>query len=173
MLVNYIGYPTSYKCIIFEEKDTIFNRDFEVANDYIYVNGGDIDYGDTDGDSMNELVICGGRHIEVWDAVGDNQFERMWEWTDPTYYTIQSHIKCHDFNKNGVDEIIFSGAGQTGECTRIFEMKRWSMERETLVIGNSDDGDTIRKDLVIRNESDGELNIDSMIINSTYFGILQ
>ncbi len=123
MLVNYIGYPTSYKCIIFEEKDTIFNRDFEVANDYIYVNGGDIDYGDTDGDSMNELVICGGRHIEVWDAVGDNQFERMWEWTDPTYYTIQSHIKCHDFNKNGIDEIIFSGCGESAgeECTRIFE----------------------------------------------------
>ncbi|MDD3803422.1 MAG: T9SS type A sorting domain-containing protein [bacterium] len=171
MSLNYAGNPMSYKCAIFEGTDTILSRDFEVDTDYSLVYAGDMDYGDVDGDSINELVICGGRHIEVWESTGDNQFEMSWEYTDPTTYTIQSHIKCHDFNKNGVDEIIFSGAGITGECTRIFEMKRWTMEGETLVIGNSEEGDTIRKDFVVRNESDGELNIDSMIINSAYFGL--
>ncbi|HAV91900.1 TPA: hypothetical protein DCW38_01800 [candidate division WOR-3 bacterium] len=129
--INYLdisGY-VSYGYLIYEDTsgtgayDTIWRRDFNSVTDYIYVYGGDIDYGDIDGDSMNELVICGGRHIEVWKSTGDNQFERMWEWTDPTYYTIQSHIKCHDFNKNGIDEIIFSGCGESAgeECTRIFE----------------------------------------------------
>ncbi|MGE3063888.1 MAG: T9SS type A sorting domain-containing protein [bacterium] len=129
--VNYLdlsGY-VSYGYVIMEdtsgtgEYDTIWRRDFNSVTDYIYVYAGDMDYGDIDGDNVNELVICGGRHIEVWDAVGDNQFERMWEWTDPTYYTIQSHIKCHDFNKNGIEEIVFSGCGESAgeECTRIFE----------------------------------------------------
>ncbi|MEO0233941.1 MAG: T9SS type A sorting domain-containing protein [candidate division WOR-3 bacterium] len=177
--INYLtwsGY-VSYGYFIYEDKngtgvyDLIWRRDFEVATDYIYTSSGDIDYGDTDGDGLNEFVICGGRHIEVWESIGDNQFEMMWEWTDPTTYTIQSHLRCNDFNKNGIDELIFSGVGQTGQCTRIFEMKRWSMEGDTLLIGNSDDGDTIYKVLVIRNESDAEISIDSITINSAYFGV--
>lgn len=127
--INYLdltGY-VSYGYLIYEDTsgtgvyDTIWKRDFVVGTDFIYQHGGDIDYGDMDGDGLNELVICGGRHIEVWESIGDNQFERKWEWTDPTYYTIQSFIGCHDFDKNGIDEIIFSGIGQSGECTRIFE----------------------------------------------------
>ncbi len=126
LLINYIDvmwYQVSYKCVIFEGTDIIFNREFVVGTDYPYLVGGDIDYGDIDGDGLNELVICGGRHIEVWESTGDNQFERMWEWTDPTYYTIESYIRCYDFNKNGIDEIIFSGGGESlgEECTRIFE----------------------------------------------------
>jgi hypothetical protein len=127
--LNYLDPPNSYAFIIYEDTsgtgvyDTIWRRDFEVDTDYSLVYAGDMDYGDVDGDSLNELVICGGRHIEVWESTGDNQFEMSWEYTDPTYNTIQSHIKCHDFNKNGYDEIIFSGCGQSvgDECTRIFE----------------------------------------------------
>ena len=174
MLVNYIGYPTSYKCIIFEGTDTIFNRDFEVETDYIYNFNGDIDYGDIDGDSVNELVICGGRHIEVWESTGDNQFERMWEWTDPTYYTIQSHIKCHDFNKNGIDEIVFSGAGQAEECTRIFECDTTrEPSAPEIVSAEANDGVIVEKgvdyDDYIRIEFEGltnEPNINKSNIDS-------
>jgi len=124
--IDYIGYPTSYGYLIYEERggifDTIFNRHFEVMTNFMYKCGGDIDYGDIDGDGINEIVISGGRHLEVWKAKGDNQFVRIWEWTDPTYYTIESHLLCHDFNNNGIKEIIFSGCGiSSTTLTRVFE----------------------------------------------------
>ena len=152
--------------------DTIWRRDFEVMTDYIWIYGGDIGYGDIDGDSMNEIVLCGGRHIEVWESTGDNQFEMMWEYTDSTYKTIHSFIGCNDFNKNGIEEIIFSGYGDGvgDQCTRIFEMKRWSMGGDTIEIGNSETGDTIYKEVVIKNESDGVLTIDSIGLKSISFG---
>ncbi|MEJ5307110.1 MAG: FG-GAP-like repeat-containing protein [candidate division WOR-3 bacterium] len=101
--------------------DTIWSRDFLVWTDYIYSCGGGMDYGDVDGDGGEELVICGGRHIEVWKGIGDNELERIWEWTDPTNYTTESCISCYDFNRNGIEEIIFSGCGLTGNITRVIE----------------------------------------------------
>lgn len=101
--------------------DTIWSRDFLVWTDYIYGEGGGVDYGDVDGDGGEEIVLCGGRHIEVWKGIGDNELERIWEWTDPTYYTTASRISCYDFNRNGIEEIIFSGCGLTGNITRVIE----------------------------------------------------
>ncbi|MDI6699608.1 MAG: FG-GAP-like repeat-containing protein [bacterium] len=126
--IDYIGFwlePVSYGYLIYEKRgdiyDTIFNRHFEVGTNYNWIYGGDIAYCDIDGDGINEIVICGGRHLEVWEAIGDNQFKRIWEWTDPTYKTIESHLLCYDFNKNGIDEIVFSGYGISSDITRIFE----------------------------------------------------
>jgi len=105
--------------------DSIWSTDFSVStnNDPIY--GCDIDYGDIDGDGAYEIAICGGRHFEVWKASGNNTYYKIFEWTNPDFTTTRSHIRCHDFNKNGIAEVIYSGSGTYvgDEGTFIFECR--------------------------------------------------
>jgi len=114
--VNYIGgYEVSYGFDLYEDDngdgtfDSIWATDFVVFTSYDYIFGGDMDYGDVDGDGQDEFVICGGRHLEVYKSTANNTFEKVYEWTNPEYNTLQSHVRCHDFNNNGIDEIIYSG----------------------------------------------------------------
>ncbi|MDY6788198.1 MAG: hypothetical protein SVK54_08770 [candidate division WOR-3 bacterium] len=105
--------------------DSIWATEIEVANNNDAIFGGDIDYGDIDGDGAYEFVICGGRHFEVWKASSNNSYYKIFEWTNPKFSTTQSHIRCHDFNKNGIDEVIYSGSGTYvgDEATFIFECR--------------------------------------------------
>ncbi len=130
--LNYAGggFP-SYGFDLYEDDngdgslDSIWATDFNVGTNNDTDTGGDIDYGDIDGDGNNEIVICGGRHFEVWKSTGNNIYEKIFEWTNPTFTTTQSHIRCFDFNKNGIDEIIYSGSGTYvgDENTFIFECR--------------------------------------------------
>ncbi len=130
--LNYCGggFP-SYGFDLYEDDngdgtlDSIWATDFNVGTNSDTDTGGDIDYGDIDGDGNNEIVICGGRHFEVWKSTSNNTYEKIFEWTNPTFTTTQSHIRCFDFNKNGIDEIIYSGSGTYvgDENTFIFECR--------------------------------------------------
>ncbi len=105
--------------------DSIWATDFDVGNNNDVIFGADMDYGDIDGDGNNEIVICGGRHFEVWKSTSNNTYNKIFEWTNPTFTTTQSHIRCFDFNKNGIDEVIYSGSGTYvgDENTFIFECR--------------------------------------------------
>ncbi|MDD3803904.1 MAG: T9SS type A sorting domain-containing protein [bacterium] len=98
----------------------------EYDNMFIYSNN--MTYGDIDGDSLDELVICGGRTVRAYDILGNDSIVAIWEWTCPTYDMISSHVSCHDFNLNGYDEIIFSGEGDA-----LFEYGTYVFEDSTAV----------------------------------------
>lgn len=130
--VNYSGGGmASYGVDIYEDDngdgrlDSIWATDFEVATSNDILAGCDIDYGDIDGDGDYEIVVCGGRHFEAWKSTANNTYTKVFEWTNSSYETLQSHIRCHDFNKNGIDEIIYSGSGTliSDEQTFIFECR--------------------------------------------------
>ena len=109
-------YPTSYTFRIIEYDsvhywDTIWVRTFEVPTDNSFVEGSDMCWGDTDGDGKYELVISAGIDLYVFDIPSDNTFEQKFYYRHDNYGLIQSHVRCHDFNDNGYDEIVFSGGG--------------------------------------------------------------
>ena len=91
--------------------EIIWEDSILVDYDNMFVFSANMTYGDIDGDSLNELVICGGRTVRAYDMLGNDSIVPIWEWTCPSYDMISSHVTCHDFNLNGYDEIIFSGEG--------------------------------------------------------------
>jgi len=76
--------------------------------------------GDVDGDGREEVVVSIGTKVIVYKAIGDDKYERVWEWwqDDGTSFLRSAAVSCHDFNKNGYDEIIVTGDHQTS----IFEI---------------------------------------------------
>ncbi|MDD3803248.1 MAG: T9SS type A sorting domain-containing protein, partial [bacterium] len=65
------------------------------------------DYGDIDGDGDDELVLCAGSIIEVFEVAGDDSFEMVWSMDNDTFSG--SHVLVYDFTGNGRDEIIWTG----------------------------------------------------------------
>lgn len=127
-----IKYSSSYHCFgYYLVEDTtgtgklkiIWEDSILVDYDNMFVFANNMTYGDIDGDSLDELVICGGRTVRAYDILGNDSIVALWEWTCPDYSMLESHVVCHDFNKNGYDEIIFSGAGDEVDehSTYIFE----------------------------------------------------
>jgi len=77
--------------------------------------------GDVDGDGVEEVILSLGTKIIVYKAMGNNQYERVWEWKNDMgkYPGMATGVAvCHDFNKNGYEEIIISSEGKTS----IFEI---------------------------------------------------
>ncbi len=155
--------------------DSIWATDFEVGTnpnvpwqDDLGSLGGSMDYGDIDGDGNNEIIICGGRHFEVWKSTGNNTYEKIFEWTNPTYTTLGSHLRCHDFNKNGIDEIIYSGSGVNvgDENTFIFEcrpLSKLGINKHKVDLGNTPINDTLlNKELWLYSLDELAVIIDSM-----------
>ncbi|MDY6786648.1 MAG: T9SS type A sorting domain-containing protein [candidate division WOR-3 bacterium] len=122
------AWPTTYTFRIIEYDsvsywDTIWTQTFEVPTDNDYVFGSDMSWGDTDGDGEYEMVISAGIDLYVFDILSDNTFEQKFYYRHDNFGMIQSHVRCHDFNGNGYDEIVFSGNGDDigDDQTLIFE----------------------------------------------------
>ncbi|MEO0077188.1 MAG: T9SS type A sorting domain-containing protein, partial [candidate division WOR-3 bacterium] len=76
--------------------------------------------GDIDGDGIDELVWSIGSRVMVYKAIGNNQFQRIWEWyNDHGGQSPMAVVNIYDMNKNGYNEIIISGYGKTS----IFEVE--------------------------------------------------
>jgi len=125
-----------------------------------------MDFGDIDGDGKNEMVVCGGTHFEVWKSISNNSYTKIFEWTNPEYNTTQSHIRCHDFNKNGIDEIIYSGSGTYigDEGTYIFECRplaklRYNKEED---MGNISSGTVQYDSIYLHSDDELPVIVDSM-----------
>lgn len=105
------------------DMEIVWEDSILVGYDNMFIFASNMIYGDIDGDSLDELVICGGRTVRAYDVLGNDSIVALWEWTCPTNNMIQSHVTCHDFNKNGYDEIIFAGGGDSYNeyATYIFE----------------------------------------------------
>jgi len=67
--------------------------------------------GDIDGDSIEEIVWSIGAKVFVYKATGNNQFQRLWEWTHP--YVACSQVNIYDMNQNGYNEIVITGWDDT------------------------------------------------------------
>ncbi len=88
--------------------------------------------GDVDGDSVDEVIASVGTKVIIYKATGDNKYERVWEWTNdfgsPPYSGYQAVVACHDFNKNGYEELVISGNDQTA----VFEIDKTSIAEAKL-----------------------------------------
>ncbi len=134
-----------------------------VGYDNMFVFSSNITYGDIDGDSLDELVICGGRTVRAYDVLGNDSIVAIWEWTCPTYDLISSHVTCHDFNLNGYDEIIFSGTGDD-----FFEYGTYIFEDSTAVNGIQER----REPCAVSHELKMQMQSQYIIWNTTDKGIL-
>ncbi|MGE3062341.1 MAG: T9SS type A sorting domain-containing protein [bacterium] len=65
------------------------------------------DYGDIDGDGQDELVLCAGSIIEVFEVAEDDSFEMIWSMDNDTFSG--SLVLVYDFTGNGRAEIIWTG----------------------------------------------------------------
>ena len=73
------------------------------------------DCGDVDGDGRDEIVWACAKVVYVLDRNDDGSFERKWWWYNNLgkYTNECAKILCHDFNKNGYDEIVIGGEYRT------------------------------------------------------------
>jgi hypothetical protein len=74
---------------------------------------------DIDGDGIEELLISYNEGIAAYKAVGNDSFQRIWSWNNPTPGVRESQIQCYDMNRNGYQDIVVSGNGHTW----MFEME--------------------------------------------------
>ncbi len=76
--------------------------------------------GDIDGDGIEELVWSIGAKVRVYKAVGNNQFQLVWQWqNDHGGDYPHSLVNIYDMNRNGYNEIVVSGWNKTS----IFEVE--------------------------------------------------
>jgi hypothetical protein len=91
--------------------------------------------GDVDGDSVEEVVVSVGTRVIIYKATGDDKYERVWEWDNDMGDPLNGYtavVACHDFNKNGYDEVVISGSGKTS----VFEIDKASItESKTKPLG--------------------------------------
>jgi len=131
--------------------------------------------GDIDGDGEDELILCAGSIIEVFECVANDSFEMIWSMDNDTF--AGSSVITYDFNGNGIDEIVWSGRsdewlpytyGIDMMKTYIIEWRRLWIE-DSLELGNSESGDTLKDNVWIVNRGDTTLNIDSMVITNNRY----
>jgi len=58
------------------------------ANADLLSSGAGCDCGDIDGDGLEDILINGGRHVEIWKNYGGDIYGKIYEWTDSTYQTL-------------------------------------------------------------------------------------
>ncbi len=90
------------------------------------------DAGDIDGDGDDELVLCAGSIIEVFEVVEDDSFEMVWSMDNDTFSG--GHVLLYDFTGNGRDEIIWTGQSdpQLPLTYEMEVMKTYIIEWDTL-----------------------------------------
>jgi len=76
--------------------------------------------GDIDGDGIEEIVWSISSNVFIYKATGNNQFQQVWSWLNPTSSQVPSaFVNIYDMNRNGYGEIVISGNG----TTRLFELE--------------------------------------------------
>jgi hypothetical protein len=75
--------------------------------------------GDIDGDGIEELVWSTGNAFFVYKAMGNNQFQQVWEWWQDHGSFQVLIVNIFDTNQNGYNEIVVGGSGKTS----IFEVE--------------------------------------------------
>jgi hypothetical protein len=82
--------------------------------------GGRSRCGDLDGNGVDELAWALPLGLFVYKAVGNNEFEQVWEWWDDHGGTSQCLItNIADMNGNGYNELVVGGSGKTS----VFEVE--------------------------------------------------
>ncbi|MDD3804218.1 MAG: T9SS type A sorting domain-containing protein [bacterium] len=156
------------------EIDSLYNYEliwdyyWEGTTDYMFLYGCDISYGDVDNDGDNEFVVCGGSTMRVFDVTGDNTFTEVYTKTLADNFFLSSSVKCWDFDRDGQDEIMFTGEGNPSSIekrgTYIYKdeviSELW-ME-DTLDFGNRTIADTITAQVVIKSVDTYDLIVDSV-----------
>jgi len=111
----YLMDPCEWEFNIVEyDHDTIFNEILEerIQKDYgnamNFYSGNDIDLADVDGDGKREIIWCAGSILRIYDVIGNDSFQKVWEIDNDTFSG--SHVRCYDFNENGRAEIIWEGS---------------------------------------------------------------
>jgi len=85
--------------------------------------------GDIDGDGIEELVWSVGIDVFVYKAIGNNQFQLIWSWHNPTADIVKdAFVNIYDLNRNGYNEIVLSGIfggspGYPDYATYIYEVE--------------------------------------------------
>jgi len=85
--------------------------------------------GDIDGDGIEELVWSIGIDVFVYKAIGNNQFQLVWSWHNPTQDIVKdAFVNIYDLNHNGYNEIVLSGIfggspGYPDYATYIYELE--------------------------------------------------
>jgi hypothetical protein len=74
--------------------------------------------GDLDGDGKDELVWALGVSVLVYAAVGNNEFEQVWEWRNDHGGQV-AISNTADMNRNGYNELVVGGSGKTS----VFEVE--------------------------------------------------
>ncbi|MEO0225825.1 MAG: T9SS type A sorting domain-containing protein [candidate division WOR-3 bacterium] len=96
------------------------------------------DAGDVDGDGRDELIWAVGCNWYIYEAIGNDKYERVYQGYDPENYHNTTNIHIYDLNKNGYPEIIESG----GNETHIFEISPVDLfypeNGESLIAGRLD-----------------------------------
>ena len=131
--------PAEWVHILYEaDGDNIYRLNWEhwICKDYGPVgasfDGCGGDYGDIDGDGDDELVLCAGSIIEVFEVVEDDSFEMVWSMDNDTFSG--SLVLLYDFTGNGRDEIIWTGQSdpQLPLTYEMEVMKTYIIEWDTL-----------------------------------------
>ncbi len=68
--------------------------------------------GDMDGDGVEELVWALPRDVFVYKAIGNNQFQEVWQWWDDLGRTECLLTNVHDMNGNGYNDLVCAGNGR-------------------------------------------------------------
>ncbi|MDY6786677.1 MAG: hypothetical protein SVK54_00970, partial [candidate division WOR-3 bacterium] len=105
-----------------------FRKDYGFKENYY--SGSDYDIGDIDGDGEDEIIVCAGCILRVYKVAGNDSFVQVWEMDNDTFSG--SHVRVHDFNENGIDEIIWSGASDPR-----LPLTQDIVERHTYIIENA------------------------------------
>ena len=75
--------------------------------------------GDLDGDGIEEIVWATPIKLFVYKAIGNNQFQQVWEWSQDHGGDEALITNIYDMNKNGYNEILVGGSDKTS----IFEVE--------------------------------------------------
>ncbi|MEO0099281.1 MAG: T9SS type A sorting domain-containing protein, partial [candidate division WOR-3 bacterium] len=75
--------------------------------------------GDIDGDGIEELVWATPTYLFVYKAIGNDQFQQVWQWYQDHGNDECLIVNIFDMNKNGYNEIVVGGSGKIS----IFEVE--------------------------------------------------
>ncbi|MBM3315057.1 hypothetical protein FJY71_04345 [candidate division WOR-3 bacterium] len=84
---------------------------------------------DVDADSVEEIVWTIASDVYVYKATGNDQYELVWQWQNPSQCVIETvHVSAYDLNGNGYNEVVASGilggaGGHPEWGTCIFELE--------------------------------------------------
>jgi hypothetical protein len=99
--------------------------------------------GDVDADGVDDVVWCIGSDIYVYKYIGNNQFEQVWTWHNPSGDdVVNAQVNVHDVNGDGYNEIVVSGdlagtPGYPGFATFVYEL-------ETIRVLSPNGGEALR-----------------------------